>query len=152
MTKELAKAYSMIADILPRTDFTLILYPTQAMKNMIAELYAYIMLFTTRAICWYKRGKFAHAFGAIARPWALNWKDDVDGIAEQSQKVDSLAQIAARAELRDTRLEVKSLRSELKDMSTMSNEAYSEMKRMLEVLSSNGEHIYGVVNGKSIYR
>ncbi|PMD40231.1 hypothetical protein L207DRAFT_487928 [Hyaloscypha variabilis F] len=146
MTKELAKAYSMIADLLPRTDFTLIHYPTDAMKEAISQLYAQIILFTSRAIRWYKKGKFSHAVSAVARPWALNWKDSVNDITEQSRRVESLARVAAQAELRDTRLEVKGLRSEVKIMAAASSEAHSAITRLLECLSLSGEQIYSITS------
>ncbi|KUJ08922.1 uncharacterized protein LY89DRAFT_657937, partial [Mollisia scopiformis] len=142
MTKEIAKAYSMIADLLPRTDFTLIHYPTTAMKEAIAQLYAHIILFTSRAIRWYKKGKISHAVGAVARPWALNWKDSVDAITEHSRRVESLAKVAAQAELRDTRLEVKVLRSEVQSLSAASTTAHASMMRLLEDLSLNGKQVY----------
>lgn len=144
MAKELAKAFSMIADLLPRTDFTLVHYPTSAMKEMIAQLYAQILLFTSQAIRWYKKGKLSHAIGAIARPWALNWKENVDGISELSRRIESLARIAAQAELRDTRLEVKSLRSEVKEMAHASKEAHESISRRLERMSANDERTYEV--------
>lgn len=148
MTKEIAKAYSMIADLLPRTDFTLIHYPTAAMKGAIAQLYAHIILFTSRAIRWYKKGKISHAVSAVARPWALSWKDSVDAIAEQSHRVGSLARLAAQAELRDTRLEVKVLRSEVQSLSTASTTAYSSMMRLLEDLSLNGKQVHELTYSK----
>jgi hypothetical protein len=132
----------MIADLLPRTDFTLLHYPTAAMKEAIAQLYAHIILFTSRAIAWYKKGKISHVVGAIARPWALSWKDYVDEIAEQSRRVESLARLAAQAELRDTHMEVKYLRSEVVAMSAASTAAYTSMNRMLASLSLNSEQLH----------
>ncbi|TVY62921.1 hypothetical protein LSUE1_G006129 [Lachnellula suecica] len=142
MTKQLAKAYSMVADLMPRTDFTLVHYPTARMKEAIAQLYALIILFTSKAVAWYKKGPFLHSVSAMARPWALNWKDSVEEIAEQSRRVESLARIAAQAELRDTRLEVKTLRSEIKEMSTVSKESHSSIIRLLQNLSLKEDRIY----------
>ena len=40
LTKQIAKAFCRIAEILPRTDLVLILYPTNLMRDAVAHLYA----------------------------------------------------------------------------------------------------------------
>jgi hypothetical protein len=112
--RELSKSFSQIADILPRTDLSLVLYPTDLMKETIAKLYAYIIKFVIHAVRWYKQGKLAHAWAAVAKPWALCFKTHFEDIAEQAQQIEALARSASRAELRDTHLEIREIRNELR--------------------------------------
>lgn len=74
MAKQLSKSFSQIADILPRTDLSLVLYPTVIMKETVARLYAHIIQFVIHAVRWYKQGKFTHAWASTAKPWALSFK------------------------------------------------------------------------------
>lgn len=110
---QLSKTLSQIADILPRTELSLILYPTQAMMENAARLYAHILRFTQRAIVWYRQGKLKHCWDAIARPWALRFKDELQEIEQHSRQMDNLASAASRAELRDTHTELTEARKEL---------------------------------------
>ena len=110
---QLSKALSQIVDILPRAELSLILYPTQAMMENAARLYAHILRFTQRAIVWYRHGKLKHCWDAIARPWAVRFKDECEEIEQRSRQMDNLASAASKAELRDTHLELTEARKEL---------------------------------------
>lgn len=110
---QLSKVFAQIADILPRAELSLILYPTQAMLENAARLYTHILRFTQRAIVWYRQGKLKHCWDAIARPWALRFKDEVQEIEQHSRQMDSLASAASKAELRDTHMELTEARKEL---------------------------------------
>jgi hypothetical protein len=115
-TRQLAKAFTRIGEILPRMDLALMLYPTELMSNAIAHLYARIIKFMIQAVKWYKQGKLAHAFSAVSKPWALNFKDSVDDIAAQSRYIDELSGTASQAELRDTHLELLGTRAEVREI------------------------------------
>jgi hypothetical protein len=80
------------------------------MKETVAHLYACMIRFIIHAVRWYKQGKFAHAWAAVANPWALSFKNHFDDLAEQAQRVEELARSASRAELRDTHLELRETR------------------------------------------
>ncbi|MCJ1423674.1 hypothetical protein MMC29_001558 [Sticta canariensis] len=110
---QLSKALSQIADILPRAELSLILYPTHAMMENAARLYAHILRFSRRAIVWYRHGKLKHCWDAIARPWAVGFKDELEEIEQRSRQMDSLASAASKAELHDTHLELTEARKKL---------------------------------------
>jgi hypothetical protein len=57
--------------------------------------------FIIHAVRWYKQGKLAHAWAAVANPWALSFKNHFHDLAEQAQRVVELACTASRAELRE---------------------------------------------------
>jgi hypothetical protein len=119
LTKEIAKALAKIGDVLPRTDFTLILYPTGMMQEVVAMLYSHIMMFLRKAILWYKKNKISHAIGSIFKPWVLSWKDVVQEIEEQSRRIDRLSSIASKAELRDVHLKLSKHGTQLAEIMTL---------------------------------
>ncbi len=67
-TRQLAKAFSRIGDILPRMELALMLYPTELMRNAVAYLYARIIKFMIQSRKGYIQGKRVHTFSAISKP------------------------------------------------------------------------------------
>ena len=53
-----------------------------------------------------------HTVSCIVRPWALLYSEHVEAIKEDSIRLDKLSDMAAKAELRDTHLEVVEARKE----------------------------------------
>jgi hypothetical protein len=86
------------------------------MRNAIAQLQARVLKFLLQAVKWYKQGKISHTFGAIAKPWALNFKENTESIAEQSRYIDELSSIASKAELRDTHISLVKARVDIQDV------------------------------------
>jgi hypothetical protein len=138
---QLAKALSRIAESLPRKDLTLVLYPTQQMKMAVSHLYAQLIRFMLRATRWFKRGKLMHCFGAIARPFGLDFKDDIEKVDEVSRNIDELASAAAKAELRDTHLEVSETRAELR-------EARTEIHRLGEFIEAEAYRTFDMASSE----
>jgi len=54
------------------------------MKEAVTRLYAYILRFIIHAVRWFKQGKFAYAWAAIATPWILSFESHFEGIREQA--------------------------------------------------------------------
>ncbi|OBT88776.1 hypothetical protein VE02_02395 [Pseudogymnoascus sp. 03VT05] len=98
---ELSKALSAISDALLRVNLSVILYPTEPMRQTVSMLYARIIRFFHRAMMWYKESRFKHMLTAITRPAALRYKDLVADISDYVGRVDKLASSSANAELRD---------------------------------------------------
>ncbi|KAL3423911.1 hypothetical protein PVAG01_05658 [Phlyctema vagabunda] len=98
---EISKTVAKIGDILPRTDLCANLYPTQRMREAVAQLYAKIMGFVQEAVKWYKKGKVSHAVTAIFKPYDLGFKGIVEDISEASRRIDQEASAASKAEIRD---------------------------------------------------
>ena len=113
---EISKAISRIADVLPRAELHLGLYPTERMKETIALLYAKIIKFVQSAISYYKKSRLSKSITAIVKPFPLSFKEIVDEIAECSKRADELANSASKAELRDLRIEARNLRAEVRDL------------------------------------
>ncbi|KAM7203901.1 hypothetical protein V8F33_001872, partial [Rhypophila sp. PSN 637] len=113
MVRNLAKACSNIADVLPRSNLSLILYPTAAMREAVARLYAAIIQFVVRSVTWYGQSRIKHMLTSITKPWGLSWESEACEVEQHARNVDKLAQSGSRAELREAHLQIHQVRSEL---------------------------------------
>ena len=86
------------------------------MKGLTITLYAQIITFIQRAVNWYSASKIKHALTAIVRPYQLQFKDLVDDITVQVDRIYRLAFSMSISELRETRLELCETRSEHRAM------------------------------------
>jgi len=86
------------------------------MKGLTITLYAQIITFIQRAVNWYSESKIKHALAAIVRPYQLRFKDLVDDITVQVDRIYRLAFNMSISELRETRLELHEARSEHRAM------------------------------------
>lgn len=103
---QISKTVARIADVLPRAELASNLYQTDRMNHAVGQLYAKIMSFVQNAVKWYKMGKIKHSWTAIAKPYALSFKDIVEEVGEASRNVDKEASAASRAEIRGLHLQV----------------------------------------------
>ncbi len=124
--KQLAKACTQIADLLPRAEITLELYQTDAVFKAVTNLYISIIEFLRHAVKWYKQGKLRHTWTAITRPWELGFRDYVEDIDLGSRRLEQLASISSQAELRATHLETSRIREELR-------EARMQLDKLLQI-------------------
>lgn len=86
------------------------------MKGLTITLYAQIITFIQRAVNWYSASKIKHALTAIVRPYQLHFKDLVDDITVQVDRIYRLAFSMSISELRETRLELHETMSEHRAM------------------------------------
>ena len=104
---EIAKAVAKIANLLPQTDLSASLYPSQRMKVAVAQLYAKVMYFVQHAVKWYSKGKLAHSVSSVFKPYGLSFKPIIDDISEASRRVDQEAAAASRAEIRELHIKIQ---------------------------------------------
>lgn len=113
----------------------LVLYPTSAMREAVAHLFAYVLKFFRLAVQFYKDGRLKHSVKAIFQPWSLAFQDLYDVLSTQAEKVKELAALAAKAELRDAHIEIIESRRISNRMSgeiTMLKSTVQDLKAMLE--------------------
>ena len=96
-----AKALCRIADCLPRQELAVVLYPTNQIKQGVAQLYAHLMEFLTKAMKWYREGAVKHIIHSITQPVGIRYKDILESIEDCSRRIDKWAAASAQAELRD---------------------------------------------------
>lgn len=106
VASKLSKSISQIADILPQHSLHVILYPTAQMQTSVARLYAHILNFFVSSLEWYKDHWIVHAFKSIVQPWDLKFRHEYEAIVAESTQIRRLADVAMKAEVRDTRLEL----------------------------------------------
>lgn len=108
MTKGLAQ----VADALPRLELTVVLYPTERMREALSEVYAIVIRFLIRAKDWLEEGKLMRAVHSVTRPSELRYDDLLEELQIATQNSTRIAITASQAEQRDmhlTLLEVKQL-------------------------------------------
>ncbi|KAI0428595.1 hypothetical protein F5Y09DRAFT_283915 [Xylaria sp. FL1042] len=127
LVKNLAKACSRIAESLPRSDLSLILYPTLAMREAVARLYAALMKFLLRALRCYRHGRIMHMLSSITNPWGLEFDQELGDVERQARAVDELAQSASRAELREARFQIHEIRRDLQAMTKIVEDGFQRM-------------------------
>ncbi|KAK8849097.1 hypothetical protein PGQ11_015577 [Apiospora arundinis] len=125
----LTKALCQIAQLLPRVELTLILYPTSRLRRSVAELYAYIIRFLIRAREWFQESWLKHAWHSVSRPTSLRYGDLLEEIKLRSDLVDKLALSGSQAEQRMMHLKLDSRNHTLEDM-------HSELREMREMILS----------------
>ncbi len=76
------------------------------MQTSVARLYAHILNFFLSSLKWYKNNCAVHAFRSIFQPWDLKFRHEYEAIGAESQQIGRLADVALKAEVRDTRMEV----------------------------------------------
>lgn len=82
------------------------------MQDTLVQIYAHILQFLHHALLWYRQNKLMHTVSCIVRPWALTYSEHFEAIKEESIRLDKLSDMATKAELRDTHLEVIEARKE----------------------------------------
>ena len=111
LLKAVAKTFSQIADVLPRTELHLRLYTTPRMLSDIAQIYASIIQFVCRATEWYSKNRLQRSLSAIIKPFEIGFKDIVDEIGVYSRRVDEHANAAMKAELRDLHIAMMEMKA-----------------------------------------
>ncbi|CAI6319249.1 unnamed protein product [Periconia digitata] len=129
---QLSKALCRIADCLPRQELKHILYPTIQMQEAVAKLYAHLIQFMVHAMRWYQKSRSRRAIGAILKPFALDFQDQLDEVYGLSKNINEIANTAAQAELRAVHTKVEDVYQEL-------SLARLEIKHLGEALSLGNE-------------
>lgn len=83
-------------------DFSI--YPTQAMRHSIADLYSHIFFFLRNAIDWYMKNSFKRALASFSEDFYQRFEDEISNIKRISSNMNRKADHGARAETRYTRL------------------------------------------------
>jgi hypothetical protein len=116
LIKQVSKALVQIAEVLPRIDIKISLYPSEEMSRAVTTVYVSILQLLQQAAGWYSEGKVKHFVSSIIRPYELRFKDLVDDIARSSRQVDQLAFTASQKELKELHTEHKELCATIIDL------------------------------------
>ncbi|KAK0744482.1 hypothetical protein B0T21DRAFT_357894 [Apiosordaria backusii] len=141
MVKSLAKSCTCIAETLPRVDLSLILYPTTAMRDAVAWLYAVIMRFIVHSVRWYRQSRIKHILTSITSPWSLDYEPELREVEQHARTIDKLAQSSSQAELREAHFQIHQIRSDLLaargDIKVLTTFVEDRFQRMMEFASTS---------------
>ncbi|KAH8890409.1 hypothetical protein GQ53DRAFT_824555 [Thozetella sp. PMI_491] len=112
----LSTGLCQVADILPRAELILQLYPTKSIKATVVALYAHILKFLLRALRWFQESRSKHALHALTRPAELQYDDLLKEISSLSHSMGASAQVSNFAEQRDIHTGVQQQASSLMGM------------------------------------
>ncbi|KAK3370366.1 hypothetical protein B0H63DRAFT_486871 [Podospora didyma] len=141
MVKNLAKSCAYIADTLPRADLSLILYPTGAMREAVARLYAVILRFIVHSVRWYRQSRLKHILTSITKPWSLDYEPELREVEQHARSIDNLAQSGSQAELREAHFQIHHIRSDLQvargEIRWLTEFVEDKFQRLIEFASAN---------------
>jgi len=109
------------------------------MQQTVARLYAKLIQFMVHAMRWYQKSRSRRAIGAIFKPFALDFQDQLSEVHELSKNVDEIATTAAQAELRAVHTKVEDVYREL----TL---ARMEIKRLGDVVTLEADRTFRVMS------
>ncbi|CAM1509903.1 Fc.00g002380.m01.CDS01 [Cosmosporella sp. VM-42] len=133
----LAEGLCQVAAALPRTELSLILYPTARMKRAVAQLYAHIIKFLLRAKLWYEEHWLKHVWHSISRPVELRFTGLISDIESLSAAIDNLAMSGSHAEQREMHQKVDIGNMELIALRGEVKEARELIKSLTSLMSSS---------------
>lgn len=136
---KLSKSISQVANLLPQHSLHLILYPTPQMQVSVARIYACILNFFLSALKWYRDSRAVHAVKSIFQPWDLKFRPEYEAIAIESQQIKRLANVALKAEVRDTRLEVVQGTKHLEKLAQQNDELRRDNQRLADLFKMKFE-------------
>ncbi|KAK3989041.1 hypothetical protein QBC44DRAFT_94922 [Cladorrhinum sp. PSN332] len=136
LSANIARAFAEIAAVLPEAEFLAqTLYPTQRMRNTLANAYVQIIEFCIRATKWYgnvTKSMRKKVFGAVFKTWPLEFHDIRQNIEAQFRRLREQAAIAHQAETREIHIQVRDLRKIITE---------SQQQSIHQVFDINAPHI-----------
>jgi hypothetical protein len=109
------------------------------MQQAVAKLYSRLIHFMVHALQWYRKSQAKQAIGAIFKPFALDFQDQLTEVNELSRTVDEIATTAAQAELRAVHARVEDVNKEL-------GLARLEIKSLSELVSLQADRVFQVAS------
>ncbi|KAF7960399.1 hypothetical protein EAE96_000082 [Botrytis aclada] len=100
-----------VADVLPRMENTVDLYPTVQMRKFMIMLYAQIIKFLTVSLSWFKESMALHILHSVTRPPEVCYNNLIQKIGILSQSISTTAQLSSFAEQRDMHSVMKNIMS-----------------------------------------
>lgn len=143
----LSKALLELNDIVAQVSKETLIYPTTAMQQAIANLYAHIFLFLKEVIDWYTKKSRSRLLASFREDFYEHFEDHLRAIREISWSVNREAQASHFAEGRYTRLMVEDLAQKLSAIigsdGRRREEAVArfEQRRRRQLLLREGENI-----------
>ncbi|KAK0759581.1 hypothetical protein N5P37_007769 [Trichoderma harzianum] len=114
LVSQLCVGLNSIAQVIPRAQLIIRLYPTQQIRQVIVEIYVHILKFLLRALSWYRESKMTHMLQAITKPAELRYGDILAAISSLSDTMSKMAEDSSHAEQRDMHTRIARIMHEQK--------------------------------------
>jgi hypothetical protein len=135
----------------PSIELSVQLYQTEQMEEVVANLYAHIILFFQRAVKWYSKSSAGRALASILKLFELEYQDTVDQIKICSETVNNIAHGAARAETRDMHITVQMIYGNLQGMQRKLHEMQVQLdEKGLKITSCLDQVLQVAISSKAI--
>jgi hypothetical protein len=142
---QLPKALCRFADCLPRQELKLVLCPSLQIQRAVAKLYTKLIHFMVHAMRWYQKSRPKRAIGAMFKPFALDFEEELNEVNELSRSVDEIATATTQAELRAVHAKVDEANAEIALVRL-------EMKWLGELVTQEGSRAFQVASCTTLWR
>jgi len=109
----LSQALSEIGEDILDCASELDLVPTEQMQGLISDLYAHIFLFLATIMDWIMQRRYKRMLDSFSQNFMDRFKQDIDTIKHQVERVRQHGLKASRAEIRVSRLTVEASKREI---------------------------------------
>ncbi|TGO11335.1 hypothetical protein BTUL_0112g00250 [Botrytis tulipae] len=116
-----------VADVLPRMENTVNLYPTVQMRKYMIMLNAQIIKFLTVSLSWFRESRALHILHSVTRPPQIQYNDLVEKMGILSQSISTTAQLSSFAEQRDMHSVMKSIMSKQESLEDKVDDKFTKM-------------------------
>lgn len=123
-----------LADALPRVKLVSTLYPTDAMRLLVATLYSHTIRFLLRALEWYEEGSLKRAYHSVIKPVPLRYQDILDDIHRASNQIAAHATAGSQAEQRDMHQDLVAVKEIVKSGNDANMKEQKELHRKLQIV------------------
>ncbi|KAF7924669.1 uncharacterized protein EAE97_010620 [Botrytis byssoidea] len=120
-----------VADVLPRMENTVNLYPTVQMRKYMIMLQAQIIKFLTVSLSWFKESRALHILHSVTQPPQIQYNDLVEKIEILSQSISITAQLSSFAEQRDMHSVTKNIMSKQESLEDQVDDKFKKISQEL---------------------
>ncbi|KAF7918457.1 uncharacterized protein EAE98_009700 [Botrytis deweyae] len=120
-----------VADVLPRMENTVNLYPTVQMRKYMIMLNAQIIKLLTVSLSWFKESRALHIIHSVTRPPQIQYNDLVEKIVILSQSISTTAQLSSFAEQRDMHSVMKNMMSKQEILEDKVDDKFTKISQEL---------------------
>lgn len=114
IAEDLTQAFCEISELVAGCDVDLKLFATEDMQHAVAKLYAHIFLFLNDAMSWYAKKRRRRVLDSLNEKFRETFEESVENIRSMASTIQIKARQGSAAEQRATRLQLESMRQDLR--------------------------------------
>lgn len=114
IAEDLTQALCDITELVAGCDVDLKLFATEDMQRAVAKLYAHIFLFLNDAMVWYAKKRRRRLLDSLNEKFRDTFEESIENIRSMASVIQRKAVQGSAAEQRATRLQLESMRQDLR--------------------------------------